>query len=196
MQRINLLIVILLFFTVGFTAAQDQNRPIVISIIQEFDIPLTLDQNLFQISGGLSINSSRSMLFFQPLSTLIGVSYQLGRLQHDDLGNLGSLSMFSVKPNIKLHRLLFQRRIGVYLSGGVGYCYAFLNGELSSSVSYLVWNGRFGINRRVNPALTIGIRRFRRYEPVIAATKFYMILQQAPRFQQKIMFVNNNQYGG
>ena len=71
--------------------------------------------------------------------------------------------MISAETTAGLRRTIL-RLIDVYLSGGAGFFYAFLNHEPSSSVSNLVWNGRIGVGRRVTPTLTIGFQlEYRRY---------------------------------
>ena len=66
--------------------------------------------------------------FFRPLSTGIVVNYHLGRLQHEDLGNLGSLSVISAEATVEL-RLTFLKRIDTFISGGAGYFYTFENDD-------------------------------------------------------------------
>lgn len=163
MKRITLVAVVLLVFAAGFSSAQEQNRPFVVSIKPQMDIPLWPDPNLFQPGGGVGVSRSRPCSSFPALSMGIAGNYHLGRLQHADLGNLGSLSMISIAATTEL-RGNIRRKIDLYLSGGAGYFYAFLNGEPSQSVSNLVLNGRIGVGLRVNPTMTIGIQgEYRRY---------------------------------
>ena len=102
MKRIALLDFVFLVFTVGFSTAQEQYRPIVVSIKPQIDVPLPPDPSLFQIGGGVAVSGSYVFPSFQPLSTGIIVNYHLGPLRHADLGNLGSLSVISAETTAKL----------------------------------------------------------------------------------------------
>jgi len=163
MKKITLAATVLIVFAAEFSAAQEQYRPIIVSIKPGMDIPLPPDPHLFQLGGGVAVSGSYIFPSFRPLSTGIVVNYHLGRLQHDDLGNLGSLSLISAETTTELRGTL-RRVIDVYLSVGAGQFYAFLNGEPSSSVSNLVLIGRIGVGLRATPTLTIGVQcEYRRY---------------------------------
>ncbi|TKJ44013.1 hypothetical protein CEE36_02515 [candidate division TA06 bacterium B3_TA06] len=163
MKRIALVALLLGVFAPGLATAQEQYRSVLVSIKPEADIPLPPDPNLFQPGAGAAVSGSYAFPFFTPLSAGLAVNYHLGRLQHDDLGNLGSLSVISAEPTAEL-RLTFWRRFEAYLSGGAGYFYAFLNGAPSSAASNLVLNGRIGVGLRATPTLTIGVQgEYRRF---------------------------------
>ena len=153
----------LLCLTGGFASAQEQYRPIVVSIAPQIDIPLPPDPNLFGLGGGVMVGVNYVLPFLRSFSAGISVNYHLGQLQHDDLGNLGSLSVFSAETNLEL-RLIFLKQIEPYLSVGAGYFYAFENGDPSSWATNLVLSGRIGAALRATPTLTIGIQsEYRRY---------------------------------
>jgi hypothetical protein len=163
MNRTALMAAVLLVFAAGFSSAQEQYRPFLVSIKPEIDIPLPPDPNLFQIGGGTAVSVSYVFPFFRPLSTGIVVNYHLGRLQHEDLGNLGSLSVISAEATVEL-RLTFLKRIDTFISGGAGYFYTFENDDPSSWATNLVLSGRTGAGLRATPTLTIGIQgEYRRY---------------------------------
>ncbi len=164
MNRIAAAAAVLLVLAAGLSGAQQQCRPFVVSVRPAIDIPLPPDPNLFQLGGGVAVSGSYVLPFFRPLSAGIAVTYHLGRLQHADLGSLGSLSVLSAEVAAELC-LTVLRRIDGYLSGGAGYFYAVLNGDPSSWAASLVWSGRVGVGFRVSPALTVGIQsEYRRYE--------------------------------
>jgi hypothetical protein len=77
---------LLLALAVGACTAQDQTRPIVVSLTPTLDIPLPPDPRLFRPGGGVATRVSYVFPFFRPLSTGIGVVYHLGRMQQSDLG--------------------------------------------------------------------------------------------------------------
>jgi hypothetical protein len=163
MKKFFFAAVVLVVFACGFSTAQGQYRPILVSLRPQIDIPLHPDQFMFGISGGLGASGSYVFPFFQPLSAGIAVNYHLGPMRHDEMGNLGSLSVISAETTAEL-RITLLRLIDAYLSGGAGYFYAFLNDDPSSFVTNLVYNGRVGVGLRVNPTITIGIQgEYRRY---------------------------------
>ena len=163
MKKIVFTAVVLIAFTCGFSVAQGEYRPILISITPQVDIPLPPDQFMFNISGGLGMRGSYVFPFFQPLSAGIALNYHQGPMRHDEMGNLGSLSVISAETTAEL-RLTLRSLIDAYLSGGAGYFYAFMNGDPSSFVTNLVFDGRVGVGFRMTPSMTVGIQgEYRRY---------------------------------
>jgi hypothetical protein len=163
MKGIALLALALGLFVLRLAAAQEQYRPFVVSIKPQADIPLNPDGRMFQLGAGAAVSGSYVFRFFPLLSAGLAANYHLAPMQHDELGNLGVLSVISAEPTVEL-RYTFWRKVDAYLSGGAGYFYAFLNGEPSSSVSNLAINGRIGVGLRVTPALTIGVQaEYRRF---------------------------------
>ena len=163
MKRIALAAVVLLVFTAGSSAANGQDRQFIVSIKPEIDIPLPPDHNLFKPGVGIGVSGRYVFPFFRPLSAGIEANYHLGRMIHDDMGNLGSLSVISVETTAEL-RLTLMRLMDVYLSGGTGYFYTFMNGEPSSFATNLVFSGRIGVGLRATPEMTICLHgEYRRY---------------------------------
>jgi hypothetical protein len=164
MKRILLAVILLVTLSVGFSAAQEQNIPVRITLKPVVDIPLTPDSNLFQPAGGATISGSYVFPGLQWLSTGISVGYHLGHMQRADLGNLGYLSLISAEPTAET-RATIAGLIDLYLSGSVGFFYGSMTDNPSSSVSNFVLSGGIGINIRATQALTIGIySEYRRYE--------------------------------
>ena len=163
MKRTVVVAMVLVFSTAGLACAREPSRPICLSIAPQLDIPLPPDANLFQLGAGVTIGVNYVFPFFQPLSAGLAVNYHLGPLQHDDLGNLGSLSVISAETNLEL-RLTFLKQIEPYLSVGAGYFYTFESGDPSSWATNLVLSGRIGAGSRATPTLTVGIQsEYRRY---------------------------------
>jgi hypothetical protein len=162
-KRTALVAAVLLVCAAPFSTAQKQCQQLLVSIKPEIDIPLPPDPNLFQIGGGTAVSASYVFPFFRPLSAGILVNYHLGRLQHEDPGIHGSLSLISAEAIIGLRLTLWQL-IDAYLSGGAGYFFTFVNKEPSSWATNIVLSGGMGIGLRVNPTLTVGIQgEYRRY---------------------------------
>jgi hypothetical protein len=155
---------VLFVLAAGVCTAQDPYRPMLMSITPAVDIPLPPDSRLFRPSGGVATRVGYVFPFFRPLSGGIGVVYHLGRMQHSDLGRLGSLSVISAEAAVEL-RLTFLGRFDAYLAGGAGWFYTFLNDDPSSWATRVVVSGRLGAGLRATPTLTIGLQgEYRRYE--------------------------------
>lgn len=124
MKRTVLLAVVLLVISTGVPMAQEPIRSIKLSIVPQIDIPLPPDSNLFQLGGGAATGFSYTLASFRAFSVGVLVDHHLGRLDHVNLGNLGSLSVISAEATAGL-RYTFVRRIDAYFSSGIGYFYAF-----------------------------------------------------------------------
>ena len=64
MKRIAFVVVVLTMFSAWFSNAQEQYRPVLISIKPEIDIPLPPDSNLFHLDGGVAVSASYVFSFF------------------------------------------------------------------------------------------------------------------------------------
>lgn len=156
---------LLLFFATEFSEIQGQSRSPVISVTSSLDLPLPPDHNLFQPAGGLQISAQKPFTVSPLFSLGVAAGYNLGRMQHITLGNLGSLSVLSTEAIADLQWHLWKS-MNANVSGGAGYYYAIENGESSSWVTNLVWSGSFGFGVTLNPATVLRVhceyRNFRK----------------------------------
>lgn len=160
----GLLLVGVLLLVNMCAAAQVEYRPIVVAIRPVFDIPVAPDHLLFQPSGGASL-AARYVIPSLPLVSVGGsFTWHLARMQHADLGQLGSLSLAAGEATVEL-RSTFRMPLDLFLAAGVGWFYAFLNGAPSQFVTSLAWSSRAGVGYRLSPLLTLNLdAEYRRYE--------------------------------
>ena len=164
MKKTGLASVVLFAGISGICFASDTYRPILLSLRPAVDIPLPPDTALFRLGAGATVIVSYVLPFFRPLSVGISANYRLGRMQHAELGNLGSLSVLSAEATTEF-RLAFLRFMEIWFSAGAGYFYAFQNHDPSSWATNLVFSGRIGVGVRAAPRLTMSLQgEYRRYQ--------------------------------
>jgi hypothetical protein len=154
------LYLLLFLFNNGF--ADENSRSILFSVMPGIDIPLTRDANLFRPSSGVSAAGSYAIPSALYFSVGGKTGYHLGRLEHEDINTLGTMSLLSAEA---LAQWRFSvRHVDIRLSGGAGQFYAFMNNEPSSSAANLVWHGRIGIELKRTSDKTIGVQaEYRHY---------------------------------
>jgi hypothetical protein len=166
LRRHILVAIVLSIFLPCFAAAQEQLAKVRISVEPAIDIPLRADSNLFRPSAGSVVNGLYAIPGFRLLSAGVAATYHAARMQRADLGDLGSLSIFSGEAMVEV-RTALRVPIDLYVTGSAGFFYAFENGEPASSASNLVWSTGVGLGVRATPALTVGVRgEYRSYQTI------------------------------
>ena len=70
-------------------------KTLILSCRPAIDIPIGIDRNVFKTSGGLELSAIKPLPRLPFIGTGIGVTYRPGRMEHSDLGDLGTLSILS-----------------------------------------------------------------------------------------------------
>ncbi len=152
MKKIFLMAVVLLVLADGASTAQEQYRPFLFQINADVNFP---DNNvLFQFGGGGSVSGQYVFPFFKSLSAGMSVDYQYIKLKNTDIADTGSLSLISTQAVTRAGIVLFNL-IELYVSGGIGYFYTFMNANPDSWGSNMAWNAEAGTGIRISPSLTI-----------------------------------------
>ncbi len=181
MNRITMLIVLLFIMGTNPSFGQQQSK-ISLSIVPMFDIPITPDDNLFQPSGGLVLNKTWSFPKAPVLFRGLNMSYHIGRLEHNDFPDLGTISISSLEGIAGIKGTIGSK-VDLSLTGGGGWYYAFENDEFSSHASNWVLSGGPGIGFHLKSGRTISFRaEYRYYNRLYRILGFGLGIEIAPRF--------------
>lgn len=154
-----------LFLVVNLSAAAEvEYPPIVVALRPVFDIPVAPDHLLFQPSGGASLAARYVIPSVRLVSVGAALTWHLARMQHADLGRLGSLSLAAGEATVEL-RSAFRIPVDVFLVAGAGWYCAILNDAPSQFVTNVAWSARAGVGYRLSPSVTLDLgAEYRRYE--------------------------------
>ena len=161
MKKVFLLAVVFIVCVTAVTAAPESYQPIIVSVLPTIHFPP--DSFLFRYGGGVELTGAFVLPFFRPFSVGVDLNYDLALLRKPDVGNPGSVSLISAGGLAELRFTLFKL-VDLFVGGGAGYFFAFINDEPSSNGSNFVWFVHGGLGLRLSSSLAVDAQgEFRTY---------------------------------